>query len=161
MHYVSSFLLGMGVLLWGSTILFSCNNPHTTRMDELARFGLEVDTHQRDRNGANALHMAIWRGDTAVVETLLNQIPEADRVALMHQRDYDGQTVLHVAAIRGPEAVVCTLLNRGADIHQRINYGDTALHIAVLSGHEGVVRLLLYRGADIYQRNNSGNTALY
>src|SRR3569623_553986 len=130
MHYASKFFFGISVVLLGSTILLSCNNPHATRMDELANLDLGADVHQRDHNRVTAIHMAAWSGDAGVVETLLSQIPEADRVAFIHRRDFAGYTALHVAAGRGHAAVVNTLLNRGADIHQRNNNQETALHMA-------------------------------
>src|SRR3569832_1567375 len=86
MHHVNKLLSGIGVVLLGSTILLSCTNPHATRMDERASFGFREGMHRRDHNEATALHMAVWRGDAAVVEALLSQIPETEaRVAIICQ----------------------------------------------------------------------------
>src|SRR3569623_496749 len=143
MYPVSRLLLSIKVMLLGSTILLSCNNPHATWMDERVRFGRGVDIHRRDHNGATALHIAAWRGDAAVVETLLSQIPETDRVTLIHQRNNYGETALHYAVRRGHAAVVNTLLYGGADIHQSNNDRENALNIAAARGYAAVAYTLL------------------
>src|SRR3569623_1154146 len=117
-YFINRFLPGIRVVLWGTTTLLSCNHPHATRMNELATHGLGANMHQRDDNGVTALHMAVWRGDAAVVNTLLHG--GAD----IHQSNDTGETVLHYAAQSGNEAIVNTLLRRGAYVHQRNSRGE-------------------------------------
>src|SRR3569623_1436509 len=98
-YFINRFLPGIRVVLWGTTTLLSCNHPHATRMNELATHGLGANMHQRDDNGVTALHMAVRRGDAAVVHTLLDQLPEVDRVALIHQENNAAQKLNNVAYI--------------------------------------------------------------
>src|SRR3569623_915998 len=122
MCYAGKLFFGIGVVLLGSTMLLSCNNPHATRMDEQASLDLEADIHRRAHNGApSLLHLAAWRGDAGVVETLLSQIPEADRVALIHQRNNDGDSALHMAVQGDKAAFVHTHLYRKSHINHKKN----------------------------------------
>jgi len=106
MYHRSKLLSGVGVVFLGSTMLFSCTNPHATRMDEGASFGRGTDMHRRAHNEApSLLHMAVWREEPAVVDTLLNGETN------VNNRDHNGVTALHIAAERGDAAVVHTLLN--------------------------------------------------
>src|SRR3569832_937451 len=137
MYYVNGFLSGIGILLWGTIMLLSCNQPHTTRIDAPAIQNLEADIDQRNHEGATALHIAVRRGDATVVNTLLNQIPEAERIVLIHQEEHDRWTALHKAALDGDATLVNTLLSqipeaeaRVALIHQSNNDGEDSLHIA-------------------------------
>src|SRR3569623_1778925 len=95
MYHFNSLLPGIGIVLWGTTILLSCNHPHATRMDEPAIHGLGADIHQSNNKGTTALHVAAERGDEAVVRTLLSQIPKTEIVALIQQKDNYGSTALH------------------------------------------------------------------
>src|SRR3569623_1783718 len=159
-YFINRFLPGIRVVLWGTTTLLSCNHPHATRMNELATHGLGANMHQRDDNGVTALHMAVRRGDATIVHTLLNQLPESNRMALIHQ-EINGTTALHIAAERGYTAMVNTLLHGGADIHQSNNTGETVLHYAAQSGNEAIVNTLLRGGAHVHQRNSGGENALH
>src|SRR3569623_1258699 len=145
MHYVNRFLPGIGIVLWGTTILLSCNHPHATQMNDLTTHGIGTGMQRRNNNGWGDLHVAVRRGNEPLVHTLLNQIPAADKVTLIHQRDNNGHTALHMAAWRGHAAVVKTLLSQipEANIHQADNVGRTALCMAVLGGHAAVVKTLL------------------
>src|SRR3569623_577745 len=157
MYYASKFCFGIRVVLLGSTILLSCNNPHAPWIDEQENIKLVEAIHQYR---VIALPRAVRRGDVGFIKTLLNQIPEADRVAFINHRDNAGDTALDIAIQEGREAVMNTLLNRGADINQRNNNEETALHLAVRRGGVARINRLLDRGADINQRNNNEETAL-
>src|SRR3569623_1411192 len=100
MYYDNGFLSGIGILLWGTIMLLSCNQPHTTRIDAPAIQNLEADIDQRNHEGASALHIAVRRGDVAIVNTLL------DRGANIYQRNNDGANALHYAALNGLVAIV-------------------------------------------------------
>src|SRR3569623_206620 len=158
MYYASKFCFGIRVVLLGSTILLSCNNPHAPWIDEQENIKLVEAIHQYR---VIALPRAVRRGDVGFIKTLLNLIPGADRVAFINHRDNAGDTALDIAIQEGREAVVNTLLNRGADINQRNNNEETALHMAERRGDEMLVNTLLDRGTDNNQRNNNEETALH
>src|SRR3569832_2904411 len=111
MYHFNSLIFGIGGMIWGTTILLSCNRPHTTQMDEPAIHNLEADIHQNNNEGDTALHVAVQRGDAVAVNTLLLYIPEADRLALIQQQNNNGNTTLHDDAINGHRAVVNILLS--------------------------------------------------
>src|SRR3569623_759167 len=156
MYHFNSLIFGIGGMIWGTTILLSCNRPHTTQMDEPAIHNLEADIHQNNNEGDTALHVAVQRGDAVAVNTLLLYIPEADRLALIQQHNNNGNTAIHDAAIIGHAAVVNTLLiiipeaDRIALIQQSNNHGETALHIAEDRGHAAVINILRNLDADVH-----------
>src|SRR3569623_2106575 len=140
MYHFNSLIFGIGGMIWGTTILLSCNRPHTTQMDEPAIHNLEADIHQNNNEGDTALHVAVQRGDAVAVNTLLLYIPEADRLALIQQQNNNGNTTLHDAAINGHRAVVNILLSiipeadRIALIQQRNNHGEPTKQTADIIG---------------------------
>ena len=104
---------------------------------------------------AGPLFDAAGRGDSAVVEKLLN-----DGVAV-DERGRNAETPLIAAALAGQIGIARILINRGADIMARNKGGFTALHAAAYSGNSGVARLLLDNGATHSdQENISGATPL-
>lgn len=95
-----------------------------------------------------ALHAAAMRGDTATVNTLL------DQGVLVDSLDTDGRTPLMAAVRYGHSSVVCLLLDRGATIDAMSKYGTgelrkTALRHAVECNRVEIVPLLVERGADL------------
>src|SRR3569832_119138 len=110
MYHFNSLIFGIGGMIWGTTLLLSCNHPHTTQMDEPAIHNLEADIHQNYNEGVSDLHVAVQRGDVVAVNTLLEHIPEAYRFALIQHRTTYVMTALHKAAINGHKYVVNTLL---------------------------------------------------
>src|SRR3569832_1779938 len=116
MYYASKFCFGIRVVLLGSTILLSCNNPHAPWIDVFENIKLVEAIHQYR---VIALPRAVRRGDVGFIKTLLNQIPEADRVAFIYLRDNAGDTALDIAIQEGREAVMNTLLNRGKEKKKR------------------------------------------
>jgi len=127
-------------------------------------------------HGATALHRAAARGDTAMLEVLL------ERGALLDEPDETGATALSWASDEDRDAAVDLLLAHGARpslvdlaarglalpleqaldaepelIDQETAQG-TALHAAVRRGRAGCVRLLLARGADPRLRDDQGRT---
>ena len=108
-----------------------------------AVLALGPDLHQRDADGATALHYgAAGSGPRNAANTLL--IAGADANAV----DNDGLTPLMMAAMNGRNLHVNMLLLRGAkpDLTDRV--GSTALLYAIGKNHFGAVQLLLKHGAD-------------
>src|SRR3569623_1446884 len=135
MYHRSKLLSGAGVVFLGSTMLFSCTNPHATQMDERASLGRGPDMLRRAHNEASSLlHMAVWREEPAVVDTLLNGGAE------VNSRDHIGVTALHIAKETRKTAVVNILHNRGADVNSRDNEGVTALQIEAETGKSTVIQ---------------------
>src|SRR3569832_822640 len=149
MYHFNKFILGIWGVIWGTTILFSCNRPHTTQMDEPTTHSLEADIHQSNNEEATDLHIAVRKGDAVAVNTLLSQVPETHRLTLIQQKNNTERTALHDAAINSHAAVVNILLehipeaDRPALIRQQDNDGDTVLHMAAWGGNEAIFNTLL------------------
>src|SRR3569623_1683316 len=110
MYHFNSLIFGIGGMIWGTTILLSCNRPHTTQMDEPAIHNLEADIHQNNNEGVSDLHVAVQRGDVVAVNTLHEHIPEEQILALIQNQYKNGYTSLSAAATNGHGDVVNTLL---------------------------------------------------
>src|SRR3569623_728770 len=116
MYHFNKFILGIWGVIWGTTILFSCNRPHATQMDEPATHSLEADIHQSNNEEATDLHIAVRKGDAVAVNTLLIHLPETHILSLIQQIINTERTALHDAAINGQATVVNTLLTHIPEI---------------------------------------------
>ena len=113
------------------------------------------DFNATNIRGYTPLHLAAAKGDSDVVQLLLENGAEVDAVAT----DSDC-TSLHYAASLG-HVELCELLVRyGADPDAQTIRLETPLHLAVASGHSDVVALLLKYNARLDIRNKNGMTPL-
>ena len=114
--------------------------------------------HLRDADHArwSCLHYAAARGDTRVIEHMLDYGADPD------QRNADGRTPLAEAARRGQLDAVKTLLAHGAqvDVYDTAS-GFTPLHLAAQYNHPAVVRRLIAAGAQVNARNQWNQTPLW
>lgn len=104
----------------------------------------------RNFAGDSALMMAVLKGETPVVQRLL----EAG-APLNHA----GWTPLMYAAFEGRADLVELLLARGAEVDARSPNQSTPLMLAARNGHMDAVRRLLAAGADSGLQNDQGYTA--
>ena len=114
-----------------------------------------ADVNTKDDEGLTALHTAVRRGNTAIVELLMKQgaIIEASTKEL-------GLTPLMDAAIFGRESIALILLQAGTTVSRRNRKGGTALLLAVKNEHEGVAKILLDSGADLETQDDIGRNPL-
>lgn len=89
------------------------------------------------RGWLNALHIAAMRGNTMIVQCLLQQRMDPN------SRDSDGLTALMHAAAGGHEDVAELLLGQGARLGEVDGRRRSALHWAVIAHREAMLRLLL------------------
>jgi ankyrin repeat protein len=95
-------------------------------------------------NRVSALHLAVERGDTKLVELLLSH--GADVNAKASRINWQGWTPLHIACERWwNEAIVEMLLAKGAEVNAKTDEGDTPLSLA--KGQKVIVELLRKHGA--------------
>lgn len=101
-----------------------------------------------------AIGNAVANGDTAKVESLLNQ-----GVSPNSKTD-DGKTLLMLAAYLGHTDIVKLLIDNGADVNAKDQDGKTALMYAAEKNNVEIAKLLLENGADLNAVDNNGKTAL-
>jgi len=125
-----------------------------TAFTELAHsFPCPVDV--RDKEGRTPFHMAVERGDRALVELLLR------KGADVNAKDKDGRTPLFLAAEYGYEEITELLVAKGADMHVMFLDGWTPLHGATALGHKELVKFLITKGADANAKDSDGTTPLH
>jgi hypothetical protein len=101
------------------------------------------------------LHIAVARGDVAVINAHLNAGVPIDLL------DRDGLAPLHWALAQGNLAVAAYLLDRGSTVDVRSAEGTTPLMYAVQHGRTDQVLFLLDHGADPNAADTRGFTALH
>ncbi len=108
-------------------------------------------------DGFTALHLAIFGGDAATAELLV----EAGADIEAPSRSETARLVrpLHTAVFARQPALAVLLLDRGADPNARESGGFTPLHTATENEEIEMIRLLLARGADPASRSDDGRTA--
>ena len=119
-------------------------NCDLAKVEALLAQGADVEAVDKSEFGAGKtpLHIAAWRGHTAIVEALLAKGANVKAV------NKDGATPLHEAAYHGHSAIVDALIAHGADVKAVTNDGRTSLHWAAYFGNSAIVDALLKAGAD-------------
>lgn len=114
-----------------------------------------ASVNETDDLGATPLHDAVWLGEEAIVQLLVER---GARVDTRHQEA--GSTPLLFAALRGHTAIVEFLVERGANVNAANGAGGTGLHFAARRGDLAIARILLEHGADAGQRDGTGLSPL-
>ncbi|MCY3957362.1 MAG: ankyrin repeat domain-containing protein [Chloroflexi bacterium] len=136
----------------------------------------------------DALHGAVWRGQTERVRTLVagglnantrssdndpliysaiwrNYVDIvrilADAGANVNALDSDGDPVLRSAIWRDYAGVVQVLVDAGANVDARDSDGEPLLREAVWRDHTNVARILVDAGADVNARDSDGDPLLF
>lgn len=113
------------------------------------------DINARNTQGQAPLHLAAAKGDSDMIELLLDSGAEVDAVATD-----SGYTCLHYAASMGHVESCELLIRRGADTDALTFRQETPLHLAIARGHSNVVALLLKYHARLDIRDKNGVTPL-
>jgi ankyrin repeat protein len=115
----------------------------------------KADVNAPQKDGATALHWAVYRGDSELVGLLVRagaNPKAANRV---------GSTPLWLASINGDAKTIAALLEAGADANEKLPLGRTPLMIAARTGNVDAIRTLLDNGADVNAKETQrGTTAL-
>lgn len=115
--------------------------------------GADPDAMQAD--GATALHWAVFRENSAMLNALLNAGADVNAVNRL------GASPLFIAAEGGNAELIGQLLEAGADPDVALMIGETPLMTAARAGSTEGVRLLLAAGAELNNSENSrAQTAL-
>ena len=114
-----------------------------------------VDVNATQGDGATALHWAVHRDDSALVDTLLRAGARAN-VA-----DDTGATPLFLACTNRNADIVGRLLSANANPNAALLSGETVLMTCARAGNATAVRALLSRGASLNAKETAHNqTAL-
>jgi rhodanese-related sulfurtransferase len=112
------------------------------------------DPDARGAHGNTPLMLAAWRGDTAIVNALLDHGVALDAV------NRDGNNALWLACVHGDLSGIERLVRAGVPIDQTNSTGATALMYASSSGKAAVLRQLLALGANAGLRTQDDFSAL-
>jgi len=105
--------------------------------------GERADVNEAQRDGATALHWAVYRDDAVAAKLLI------DAGANVQTANREGATPLSLACATGDAALIGLLLDAGADANERLPNGETALMMAARTGKPEAIGLLIERGADV------------
>jgi uncharacterized protein len=111
----------------------------------------QVDVNMLNQNGESPLMMAVFRGNTELVNALLARDADVNKT---------GWTPLHYAATAGNLPLIALLLDKHAYIDAESPNGTTPLMMAAQYGNPAAVKLLLEEGADPLIKNQLGLTAI-
>lgn len=144
------------------------------------------DVNARNREGNNALYLAVLKHNQKLLETLLEK--KADifstnaagysplRLALatggdvqdwlitddtIKATDGSGNTALHYAASWGMKDAASSLIAKGAAVEARNSRGEVPLFDAAQADNTSIIDVLSAGGANVNTRDNLGSTALH
>ncbi|GAU99720.1 hypothetical protein RvY_10678 [Ramazzottius varieornatus] len=123
----------------------------------LAKVG-NADLNARNNRKQTALHIAVHKGHTAVVRSLLQC------GAHPSLQDSEGETPLHDAVSKKRDEILSLLLEHNADVSLCNNNGFNTLHHAALRGNPSAMKILLSklnRPWLVDEQKDDGYTALH
>lgn len=133
----------------GNTLLMlAARDGNAETVEALLKYRPKVS--RRNPAGDSALMLAVLKGETAVVDLLLDAGAPVN---------HDGWTPLMYAAFEGRLELVERLLARGADVQALAPNQSNSLMLAARNGHIEVVRRLLKTRISLDQKNDAGFTA--
>lgn len=114
------------------------------------------------RSGWTPLHAASERGDTAIIQMLLDTPEGSKGLAVdLDAPDDKGIVPLYAASFAGKAGAVECLALRKANVNLQRHDGSTALHVACKRGNTECIAALLRAGADASIEMEGCTTALY
>ena len=131
----------------GSALVAALDGRHENIVRLLLERGADPNAVEK---GPGTLHMALWRGDTALVDLLLSH------GASSHRPDDSGITPLMMAAMVGHASALLRLLDEGAVVDSQDRQGMTAMTVACRSGRAEIFTILLDRGARLDTPDKEG-----
>eukprot|EP01041_Mallomonas_annulata_P013034 gene13034-27510_t len=113
------------------------------------------DVNEKDGMSRTPLHIAAWKGNSAIIKLLIQSKASTSEVAK------DGFTALHFAVQSGDVDSCEVLIKKNKSLlGSRVSKGNkTALHLASAKNNVALVRLLIALGADITAQTNKRETA--
>jgi ankyrin repeat protein len=119
----------------------------------LINAGFDIDSvHLLEKRAA--LHWAVERGFTSIVQVLLDKNVHTDTA------DAWGNTPLHLAAWRNRSDIARMLLERKVDENHLNHAGQTPLHLASMMGSSDVFQILQHSTDQMHLKDNLGQSPL-
>jgi ankyrin repeat protein len=137
----------------GSDVADAVMNRDHAALQALLKKKADVNAPQRD--GATALHWAVYHDDAEAADLLLRAGATPNVV------NRTGMSPLAMAALYGSAPLIDRLLKAGADAKSAGPNGETMLMYAARNGRPQAVKLLVEAGADVNAKERlRGTTAL-
>ena len=106
-----------------------------------------INIKGKDERGRSVLHLAASKGDTRIIEALIEAGAE------VNSRDKYGETPICIAIVAGHTEIVKKLIEKNARPDIKNIYGNNALHIVLTSKNPKMINFLieenLFTGANI------------
>lgn len=117
-----------------------------------------LDLNHEDLGSFTALHYAIYRGNTQMIDLLIKNGADTQQKALEEKCDLLSFAI-KVTPQEDKKRVVELLLNYVKNFNQQDQNGNTPMHHAILNGEYEIARLLLASGANAEIKNDEQKTA--
>ncbi|XP_077535262.1 uncharacterized protein LOC144147089 [Haemaphysalis longicornis] len=174
-----------------TALQFAVKEGYLNCVRELTKRHLELDPDIKDDNGNTALHVAIARMNSDIVNEIadlrvnftirnkyglstlhmaalkgnsmaVEKILLKKKILVNDKQGDQGYAALHFAAVKGHYEVVESLLKEeSCAVDLPTKHQETALLLAASEGHGSIVESLLLAGANINRMDRHRNTALH
>jgi ankyrin repeat protein len=136
----------------GSPMLILAIRDKSLKVTDLLLSNPLTNVNLTNKSGENALMMAAFDGQLALVKTLV-----VEKKAVVNKT---GWAPIHYAATNGHLEVAQFLIANGAQVNALSPSETTPLMMSVISGNAQLIKYLLDNGADLRMRNHEGYTAI-
>jgi ankyrin repeat protein len=136
----------------GTPMLILAVRDKSFKVTDLLLANPATDVNLTNKSGENALMLAAFDGELALVKNLVLQ-----KKAAVNKL---GWAPIHYAATNGHLEITQFLMANGAQINALSPSETTPLMMSIGSGNDQLIKYLLDNGADLRMRNHEGYTAI-
>jgi ankyrin repeat protein len=136
----------------GTPMLILAVRDKSFKVTDLLLANPATDVNLTNKSGENALMLAAFDGELALVKSLVLQ-----KKAAVNKL---GWAPIHYAATNGHLEITQFLMANGAQINALSPSETTPLMMSIGSGNVQLIKYLLDNGADLRMRNHEGYTAI-
>ena len=136
----------------GNPMLILAVRDKSFKVTDLLLANPATDVNLTNKSGENALMLAAFDGEIALVKSLVLQ-----KKAAVNKL---GWAPIHYAATNGHLEITQFLMANGAQINALSPSETTPLMMSIGSGNVQLIKYLLDNGADLRMRNHEGYTAI-
>ena len=136
----------------GTPMLILAIRDKSLKVTDLLLANPATNVNLANKSGENALMMAAFDGQLALVKTLV-----LEKKAAINK---PGWAPIHYAATNGHLEITQFLMANGAQVNALSPSETTPLMMSIGSGNEQLIKYLLDNGADLRMRNHEGYSAI-